>query len=148
MTESQINTLVLAFTERVLPKSEWTHQAHLGFALWHNWNFEYSDALNLVRHKIIQYNESVGTINNDSSGYHETLTIFWMILTKNFLFDNTFRNVEEAFLEFVRSGQGSKTLPFDYYSKEVLFSIQARREWVNGDLTPISLMNVESSAKD
>ena len=59
---------------RTLPKAEWTHEAHLSTCAW----------LILERPEIVperdlpdlirRYNESVGGVNSDSEGYHETIT--------------------------------------------------------------------------
>ncbi len=135
-----IEALVRAFNQRRLPKTEWTHQAHIIVAFWYNWHFPFFDAVNLVRENIIAYNESVGTPNTDSSGYHETLTIFWMRFTKNFLANHPQPTVEAACNAFLNSGQAIAVLPMEYYSKERLFSVQARREWVPGDLQELELI--------
>ena len=42
-------------------------------------------ALSQLRQGITRYNESVGTANTDSSGYHETLTSFYVDLIARFL---------------------------------------------------------------
>ncbi len=143
MNKQELEQLVSDFTEKTLPKSEWTHHAHLIVALWHNWNFEYDEALRLVRDKIIAYNEAVGTENSDTSGYHESLTIFWMTLCKNHLSANSFETIAEAYSSFLLSDYASSEIPLSYYSKEVLFSTKARKEWVRGDLKSIELSNRE-----
>ena len=60
--------------DRTLPKGEWTHEAHLAACVW----------LLLRRPDVLPerdlpaiisgYNESVGGVNDDTQGYHETLT--------------------------------------------------------------------------
>lgn len=137
MTETQINGLVFTFTQKTLPKSEWTHAAHIVVALWHNWHFEFDEAFTMVKRKIIAYNEAVGTPNTESSGYHETLTMFWMILTSNHLRIKEFQSLEEACSTFLESTDALKTIPLEYYSKELLFSKIARRKWVRSDLQQI-----------
>jgi hypothetical protein len=57
-----------------LPKSEWTHEAHLATTLWlvterPDIRPEH-DLPGLIR----RYNESVGGVNDDNQGYHETIT--------------------------------------------------------------------------
>jgi hypothetical protein len=59
----EIEELVTKFSEKSLPKEEWTHQAHIKVALWHSFNYEFEYALDLVRTKIKTYNISVGTPN-------------------------------------------------------------------------------------
>ena len=133
-TATEIKQLVQEFSERTLPKESWTHEAHLIVGLWHNWHFSFEEALPLVRKKIIVYNESVGTENSDSSGYHETMTVFWMTVTKQYL-----ETTEEVLLTtscntFLQSEQASKNWPFRFYTRERLFSVKARKNWVEPDL--------------
>src|SRR3954468_2285368 len=62
------------FLARTLPRPEWTHEAHLSTCAW----------LILERPDIVperdlpelirRYNESVGGVNDESQGYHETIT--------------------------------------------------------------------------
>lgn len=148
MTEAQINKLVLEFTKKILPKSEWTHKAHIVVAFWHNWNFEFSIALDMVRQKIIRYNESVGTENTDTSGYHESLTVFWMILTKNYLSENNFQEIEDACSVFFKSENSLKNIPLEFYSKEILFNNKARKEWVNGNIKQIEITDKKTTANN
>ena len=57
-----------------LPKAEWTHEAHLATTLWLIAErpdiAPERDLPNLIR----SYNESVGGVNSDTEGYHETIT--------------------------------------------------------------------------
>jgi len=75
-SKKEIHEIVQQFKDKSLPKVCWTHEAHIIVALWHNLNFEFETAYQLVKANIIAYNEVVGTPNTDSSGYHETLTQF------------------------------------------------------------------------
>ncbi|HQU55198.1 MAG TPA: hypothetical protein PK643_19330, partial [Saprospiraceae bacterium] len=68
-----------------MPKASWTHQAHLQVALWYSHQLDFDEACALVRQRIIAYNDRVGTPNTDASGYHETLTRFWMIIARQML---------------------------------------------------------------
>ena len=67
----RIGEAMLACT---LPKTEWTHEAHLATCAW--LILERPDVLPerdlpaLIR----RYNESVGGVNDDTQGYHETIT--------------------------------------------------------------------------
>ena len=64
-----------------------------------------------------------------------------MIYTKNILLEKNFSSLKEACQYFNAEVNFHKTIPFQYYSKEVLFSTKARKEWVNGDLKAIRLLN-------
>lgn len=129
---AEIENLVFRFSKKNLPKKEWSHQAHIIIALWHNFNYEFVEALNLVRSKIKEYNLSVGTANTDNSGYHETLTVFWMMITRDFIKSQN-KELEECCNCFLESEEASKELVKKYYTDQVLFSKKARKVWVNGD---------------
>ena len=138
ISATAITDLVSRFSDKSLPKGEWNHRAHIIVAMWHNMNYDFDTALDLVKSKIIAYNVSVGTLNTDDSGYHETITIFWMILTKSFLSKYPSLQIAEACHLFLHSEYASKSYPLEYYSREVLFSKEARKKWVNGDIQKIS----------
>ena len=57
-----------------LPKAEWTHEAHLATCAWlileRREIAPEQDLPDLIR----RYNESVGGVNDETQGYHETIT--------------------------------------------------------------------------
>ena len=91
----EIHQLITQFQTLTLPKTNWTHAAHLIVAVWHNWHYDPLLAFQMVKQRIIAYNEAVGTVNTDTSGYHETLTRFWMEKTGEFLEKHPFSSVED-----------------------------------------------------
>lgn len=135
----QLQTIVEKFSDKSLPKEAWTHQAHLIIALWYNSKFEFESAFQQVKSHIITYNKCVGTPNTTSSGYHETLTRFWMMVTKKYLLENRADSFEKVCNEFLESEYASKNLPLEFYSRKELFSVHARMNWVEGDLKTIVL---------
>ena len=134
ISATEINELVDKFTNHTLPKKEWNHQAHIIVAFWHHENYDFDTALAIVRQKIKSYNISVGTLNTDDSGYHETLTVFWMIVTKNFLLRHPELDMANTCQRFLQSEYASPSYPLEYYTKAVLFSKTARKTWVVGDI--------------
>ncbi|MEM6696787.1 MAG: hypothetical protein AAF806_06575 [Bacteroidota bacterium] len=136
----QIEELIEAFSNKTLPISEWTHEAHIIVAFWHNWHYDFHDAFAMVRKKIIAYNESVGTPNTNTSGYHETLTRFWMTLTKNHILENNHSTLDKACSSFIILSNLSKFIPLEYYTKDILFSKEARKKWVNGNIKELQLL--------
>jgi hypothetical protein len=125
---------VKAFEERTLSKSEWTHAAHLIVGLYYCFHFPFGVAKNLMRDGIYWLNDSHGTPNNDSSGYHETLTMFWLKLVENFLEENKAEKNLAVLAEKLIEIYNNSRLPFEFYSREVLFSVEARQEYVESDL--------------
>ena len=140
LSRTDVEGLIVKFDSCQLPKEEWTHQAHIVVAFWYNWHYPFTEALNLVRKGIVSYNEAVGTPNTDDSGYHETLTVFWMRLTRNFLQGDKYTKLEDVCNAFLLSKEAENTSPFNYYSRDFLFSVQARKEWVDGDLQKVPIV--------
>jgi hypothetical protein len=120
-----------------LPKGEWTHQAHLRAGLWHVLEHGAAEALELLRARISRYNESVGTRNTDSSGYHETITRFYVIVIDRFLAVNDRAMPIDDLAARLLAESGDRRLPMRYYSEGRLFSVVARRSWVEPDLRSI-----------
>jgi hypothetical protein len=66
------------FVAGTLTKEEWTHTAHLRMAYWYVWNYSPLEAGQRIRAGIRHLNECLGGQNTEDSGYHETLTEFWI----------------------------------------------------------------------
>jgi hypothetical protein len=120
-----------------LPKADWTHPAHLRVGLWHLLRFPPAEALDRLRAGIRRYNVACGVANTAASGYHETITRFYVWAIARFLAatDRT-RPVDELAEELVRQC-GDRGLPLRYWSKDRLFSAEARLGWVEPDFQPL-----------
>ena len=134
---SETERIARALIDRSLPRAEWTHQAHLHAGLWHVVEHGPVIALELLRERITSYNESVGTANTDSSGYHETLTRFYIVVIDRFLSTAERDQDIDRLAEHLIAACGDRRLPMHYYSEKRLFSPVARRSWVEPDLRPI-----------
>jgi len=131
-------SLVRLFLDRSLPKPAWTHVAHLRVGLWHVRRFGADLAVDLLRERISRYNEAVGTANTSTSGYHETLTVFYVKVIDAFVGADASLEQEAGTLERrLLEAVGDRELPLRYYSRECLFSAEARRHWVAPDLQPL-----------
>ena len=134
----EIQYLIEGFENGTWPKEQWTHQAHLVMAVWYLSKLEVPEATDSICNGIKTYNAAVGGENTDTSGYHETITLFYIWFVKKFL---TNSNSENSLLENTNNfcaQYGDKNLPFEYYSKELLMSVEARRNWVEPDLQTLS----------
>ena len=137
LTQTDIEQLVRQFEAHTLPKEEWTHQAHLVVGFWYAWHNDFSQALLKLRKGITSYNESVGTPNTDSTGYHETITHYWLILIHWFIKNQRLNSLEDTLNQFLALPLRKKYGPLAYYSKECLFSLKARKSWVKPDKKPL-----------
>jgi hypothetical protein len=134
---SETEELVRRFIARTLPKPQWTHQAHLRVGLWHVLTHGPDQALTLLRERIARYNESVGTINSDDSGYHETVTAFYVKAIAATIADRDPNTSIDDLAAHVIDRIGAREYPLRFYSKERLFSVEARRTWLEPDLEPV-----------
>jgi hypothetical protein len=134
ITQDHIHRIVTGFEGGTLPKEEWTHEAHLIMALYYVLNLDANAVLSHIRSGIIRYNESVGTANTATSGYHETLTVFYVQEVLRFL-EHTDRTQPIAILaqELLASETAERSYPLRFYTKERLFSSEARAMYVAPD---------------
>jgi len=129
------------FISQTLPKSRWTHRAHLVTGLWHLLHHTPEESLKLLRERIRTYNVSVGGVNTDTAGYHETLTRFYVLALAQFLsrHDSVRSDVPGLIRMLLASRLVDKNLPLEFYSQAVLFSPAARRAWMEPDLRPLNI---------
>jgi len=136
-TEEAIE-LVKAFEQRTLPRSEWTHAALLTVGLYYCLRYSFGTAINLMREGIQAINDIHGIPNTKTSGYHETLTMFWMIVIKQFAGTSGRFSFGELANQLIGIC-GDPRLPLEYYSLSLLFSAEARERHVLPDLEELYL---------
>jgi hypothetical protein len=134
--DADLDAFVLRFRERTLPKAEWTHHAHLAVGTWHVHRYGVATAINLLRDGIRALNDSHGTANTDSSGYHETITRAYAWLIAEFLAAGpTGATLAERVQALLASPLAGKNALLEYYSRDRLMSVAARRGWITPDLS-------------
>lgn len=136
-TTGDLESLVRAFEACTLPRSEWTHQAHLTVALWYLVHCSGREATARIRNGIKRYNAANGVQTTKDGGYHETITLFWICIISKYLLlaDAGCSLVEITNGMIARFSDGR--FPFEYYSRELLMSWRARTSWVEPDLKPL-----------
>lgn len=131
--------LVDGFFNCTLPKEEWTHEAHLIAGLYLLAHFP-ETAMEKMRAHLLAYNESVGGVNDDHNGYHETMTAFWLWAIRFYQADELGKlywsnDALDALLFEERLAE--RNIWLEYYSKERMMSVEARRNLVEPDLKPL-----------
>ncbi len=126
-----------AMSACTLPKAEWTHYAHLRTGLWHLLHHGPEESLLLLRERIRALNESHGVANTPTGGYHETITRFYVWQISKFLADEGRTKCVDELAEKLILRYGDKDLPLKYWSRERLFTPEARLGWVEPDLAPL-----------
>ena len=141
-TESEHQDLIDRFHEATVPASEFTHAAHLVVGLWHAASLDEATALTRMREGILRLNAAHGTPNNDTRGYHETITRAYLVLLARFARANADLGGAVLAQALLSSPLAQREALFNYYSKDLLMSVSARRDWVEPDLRGLD----ESSA--
>jgi hypothetical protein len=134
-TDAEIEHLGEGLLARTLSKEEWTHEAHLAATTY--LLLRRPDVnLDLELPGIIRrFNESVGGVNSDSEGYHETITRAFLRAVRLFLAEaDPKAPLHELVNELLLSPMGRRDWPLRFYSRELLFSVEARRNFVEPDV--------------
>jgi hypothetical protein len=119
---------------RTLERALWTHEAHMAACAW----------LILERPEVLperdlpdiirRFNESVGGVNDETQGYHETITQVFIRAVRGHLARTEGRGLTERVNTLLLAPEGSRDWPLRFYSKDLLFSVPARMGWVEPDL--------------
>lgn len=133
---SEVETLVARFERAEIARECWNHRCHLALAGWLALRHGPDAALAEIRAAILRYNAAQGIENTPTSGYHETVTLYWTGRVVSLLRSRPADDGALAFLNRVLAELGDGTQIFRGYSRERLFSPEARRAYVPPDLTP------------
>ncbi|MFH1516908.1 MAG: hypothetical protein ABIH17_03405 [Pseudomonadota bacterium] len=136
-SDTEIERITRGLADRTLPVAEWTHAAHFAAALWlvaAGYEAAQRDMPGMIR----AYNESVGGVNSDTEGYHETITQA-SLRAARFRLDSSVPGtpMHHVHRDLMAGECGQSGWLLAYWSKPVLFSAEARRGWVEPDLQPL-----------
>ena len=131
-SNDEIAAIACGLADRTLPKSAWTHAAHFASALWlfHAEVECFREMPGMIR----AYNEATGVANTDTSGYHETITMASLRAASAFLREHPTRPPFETCNAPLTSSLGESNWLLTYWSRPRLFSVEARRAWLDPDL--------------
>ena len=122
---------------RTLPRDAWTHEAHLAACLWLVRERPDIDLPRELPGIIAGYNVAVGGVNDDTEGYHETITQLYVAGVRAFAAGHSVLGLAEAVNALLAAPEGRRDWPRGFYSRDRLFSVQARRNFVTPDLAPL-----------
>ena len=131
ITTEEANSLVEKWETGQMDKETWTHEMHLimGHAMIVRFG---RNALPAMRERILRHNEAVGIINSDSTGYHETLTVYWLWLIRNFMLDKNLTAFDEVTIDELvfEESLAKRNDWLKFYKEETIKSVAARRGFV------------------
>jgi len=123
---------------RSLPREEWTHEAHLAATTYLLLRHPEIDLDAELPEIIRRYNESVGGVNSDTEGYHDTITRVYLHGIRLFLSEaDPGDPLHELVNDLLLSPMGRRDWPLRFYSRDRLLSVVARREFVMPDVAAL-----------
>jgi len=126
MNDAEILTMINRLERCLLDKTEFHHRDHLAVAAMYLYSSDFESALDRMRATLKRF-----AAHHQVSGlYHETLTRFWLqqveaSLDRKLCLAESVRKVQEQL--------GDKNLAFEYYSRELINSQEAKQKWVPPD---------------
>ncbi|OYY69372.1 hypothetical protein [Sphingomonas sp. 28-63-12] len=135
-TDAAIWHVGLGLLARTLPRAEWTHEAHLAATTWLVVERADIDLDAELRGIISGYNERVGGVNDATQGYHHTITCCFLAAVRNHVRETVGQGLTARVNALLLSPPGRRDWPLRLYSRERLFSVEARLGWVAPELTP------------
>lgn len=137
-TDAEIEHLGEGLLACTLRKDEWTHEAHLAATTYLLLRRPDVDLDGELPGIIRRFNESVGGVNSDAEGYHETITRVFLHGVRLFLMEaDPKAPLHELINELLLSPMGRRDWPLRFYSRDLLFSVEARRHFVKPDVAAL-----------
>ena len=130
--EDEIKSLVESFERGTVAEKDWRHAEHLAVALFYLSTHDFDAALAKMRDGIFNLLRAFKVDLTKEMPYHETLTVFWMRAVDDFRKSRGGASLTEICGELVANFD--KDYPLRFYSRELLFSDEARARFVEADL--------------
>jgi hypothetical protein len=137
-SDAEIEHLGEGLLARTLRREEWTHEAHLAATTYLLLRRPDVDIDKELPGIIRRFNESVGGVNSNTEGYHETITRAFLHGVRLFLSEAGPKEpLHELVNELLLSPMGRRDWPLRFYSPARLFSVEARRDFVPPDVAAL-----------
>lgn len=132
-SETDLRAIGESFCAGTIERSEWTHQAHIAAAVYLIALRPDIDPETEMPRLIRALNASHGVANTSSSGYHHTITLAFLAALRAFIHERRCLAPHEIANKVGETPFGGLDWLLDYWTKDLLFSPRARREWVEPD---------------
>ena len=137
-TDAEIEHLGEGLLACTATREEWTHEAHLAATTYLDLRRRDVDLDAELSGIIRRFNESVGGVNSVTEGYHETITRVFLHGVRLFLADSDRDLPLHALVnELLRSPMGRRDWPLRFFSRQRLFSVEARKTFVAPDVAAL-----------
>lgn len=131
-TKKEIAAVVRTFENATISRDDWKHAEHLSVALHYLCLHDIYTATDKMRSGLFKLLGALGGDLPAEMPYHETLTVFWMRTVADFNASKNGASRLDKANELVAAYD--KDYPLRFYSREYLFSDEARARFVNPDL--------------
>ena len=136
-SEPDLRAFILQFEEGTWPSTQWTHATHIAMGSYYLLTCSRDEATARIKHGLYHYHLSQGGQHTDTSGYHETLTLFWIDSIEEYLRSLPASwNVLEKVTAATQYLGEQRVLHRQHYSWDLTTDPIARREWRTPDRTP------------
>jgi hypothetical protein len=125
-----------AFEATTFPAENWHHREHVKIAYIYLRTFPFDEALNCVRAGIQALNASQNVPDEPGRGYHETMTQAWLRIVHCMLCEFGPSETADVFVD-THAQLLSKRALLLFYSRDKLLSAEAKRTFVEPDLTTL-----------
>jgi hypothetical protein len=129
--ENEIADVIRTFEDATINRDTWKHAEHLTVALHYVSLFDIETATEKMRSGIFKLLGVFGVDLTKEMPYHETLTVFWMRTVAEFNAGKNGHSLIDKANELVAIYD--KDWPLRFYTREFLFSDEARARFVEGD---------------
>ena len=129
-TSDEIYAFVADLDRWVLPRERWNHAGHLVVGLIYLERYPLPEALRRLRSAISGYNVATGAPNTATSGYHETLTRWYLEQIDAWRHTPLPSDLGQRVETLLASPLAATDAPLRSYAPETLHSPEARRSWI------------------
>lgn len=134
-SEDEINALLAAFEDTTIARERWKHAEHLVVALCYVERHGLEIAIEKMRSGLFELLTDGFKVDlSKEMPYHETLTVFWMRTVAEYAASKNGASLLEKANEVVVLFD--KDHPLRFYSRERLFSDEARATFIEPDPQP------------
>ncbi|MBB2206511.1 hypothetical protein [Gluconacetobacter takamatsuzukensis] len=134
------------FLDGTFPSDRYHHREHLIMMVYllvkyptRDWRADLPD---LIR----RYNVAAGGVNDETRGYHHTITMAFVAIVEAIVFRGERGDCVASCRAVLASPAARQDVLLRFWSRELLFSKEARQDWVAPDLRAFDVDAVAASA--
>lgn len=144
-SDEEVEELARRVETCAIDPDQFRHGHHLAVALLYALRHTESEALALMRASLLRLLDHHGL---GAQVYHETITAFWVRRVSAFADASGRARPLHQLANELAALCGNSRLVFDYYSKELIDSPEARARWTEPDLKPFDFDRDGQDDKD